>query len=348
MAKAEKLSSDRWRCKANFTDETGRYTSKSFTGDTKKEAEGKAAIFLMERKHDNKPENITLAQLADRHIENRSNLLSPSTVATYRKLRRVALQDIIDVRIGLLTKELYQKAINTYSKGKAYKTIICAHTFFKHVLTENDIHIADKVNLPQKDEPETIIPSSTEVNEFIAFIKGSRLYNYVLLAVFLGLRRSEVIALKWGDIDFEKKTVFINRARVQNEFKEWVEKLPKSFSGKRTLDAPQALLDALQPFEGEHDKYVIEDNPSALESLYKRTKEKANFQYTYHSLRHYYASVLLAEQVPNKYARERMGHKTDHMLNQVYQHTMKEYNEGISARMERFFNLNIKIEDGES
>ncbi|HAX39921.1 MAG TPA: hypothetical protein DCY10_03430, partial [Clostridiales bacterium] len=138
MAKAQKLKSGNYRCKANYTDELGQQRSKSFTADTKKEAEAQAAVFLMERKHDNKPENITLGQLTDRYIENRSNLLSPSSVAAYKKLRRTAFQDIIDVRMGLLTKELYQKAINTYSMGRAYKTVVCAHTFYKHILSEND------------------------------------------------------------------------------------------------------------------------------------------------------------------------------------------------------------------
>jgi hypothetical protein len=142
MAKAEKLPSGSWRCKAYFTDETGKHTSKSFTGSTKKEAEGLAAIFLMERKHDNKLENSTLAKLADRFIENRSNILSPSTIATYRKFRRIALQDIINVRIGLLTKELYQKAINEYSKTRSYKTVMSAHTFYKQLLVENGIGLS--------------------------------------------------------------------------------------------------------------------------------------------------------------------------------------------------------------
>ena len=79
-AKATKLDSGKWRCKAYYTNEAGKYTSKSFTADTKKEAERNAAVFLMEREHNNKPENITLGQLTDKYIENRSNLLSPSTI----------------------------------------------------------------------------------------------------------------------------------------------------------------------------------------------------------------------------------------------------------------------------
>jgi len=75
VAKASKLSSGKWRCKAYYTDENGKYTSKSFTRDTKKEAEGAAAAWLVEMEHDQKPENKTIGELVDRYID---NLLSNS------------------------------------------------------------------------------------------------------------------------------------------------------------------------------------------------------------------------------------------------------------------------------
>ena len=87
---ATKQKNGKWRCKAYYTDEAGKYTSKSFTAETKKEAEYLARNFIMERKHNAKPENITLGQLADRFIESRSNLLSPSTIVGYKKIRRTA------------------------------------------------------------------------------------------------------------------------------------------------------------------------------------------------------------------------------------------------------------------
>ena len=123
MAKATKLPSGKRRCKAYYTDEYGNYKSKSFTAEKKKDVEGAAALFLMERRHASRPENKTMGELIDRYIDSQSNLLSPSTIVGYRKIRRTAFQDIVDVRIGLLTKEKYQKAINEYSKGRAPKTV---------------------------------------------------------------------------------------------------------------------------------------------------------------------------------------------------------------------------------
>lgn len=121
MAKAKKLPSGTWRCIASFTDEEGKYKQKSFTAPTKKEAEYKANTFLMDKKDGMRPENKTLGQLADAFIENRSAILSPSTIRGYRLIRKTAFQDIVNVRLGILTKEMYQKAINTYQMRRFVK-----------------------------------------------------------------------------------------------------------------------------------------------------------------------------------------------------------------------------------
>jgi len=83
MAKAEKLFSGRWRCKAYLLMKQESIRVSSLWKIQKKEAEGLAAIFLLDRKHDSKIENTTFAKVADKFIENRSNLLSPATIATY-------------------------------------------------------------------------------------------------------------------------------------------------------------------------------------------------------------------------------------------------------------------------
>lgn len=124
MAKAKKLPSGTWRCVASYTDEEGNYKQKSFTAPTKKEAEYKVSAFLMAKKDSMKPENKTLGQLADEFIENRSTILSPSTITGYKKIRKTAFQEIVNVRIGILTKEMYQKAVNVYAQGRSPKTVM--------------------------------------------------------------------------------------------------------------------------------------------------------------------------------------------------------------------------------
>lgn len=336
MAKAKKLPSGQWRCRARYTDEDGNYKSKSFTSETKKKAELLASQFLMEQEHTKKPDNKTIGELIDRFIENRSNLLSPSTIIGYKKIRRTAFQEIIDVRAGYLTKEKYQGAINEYAKARSPKTVVSAHALFNRVFKENHMNIGDGVILPQKRKTETSIPTTEEVKELLKYTKDTRLHLLVLFSVYLGLRRSETVALKWKDIDLKNKTILVNKARVKDEFGEYVEKTTKTYSGTRTLKMPEALISEL-PEAGQPNDYVIDDSIDALDSLYKRTKVKANFPYNFHALRHYYASIMLQSGMPNRYAKERMGHSTENMLVNVYQHTFKSKQEEYDIVLEAFF-----------
>lgn len=177
MPKATKLPSGKWRCRAYYTDIDGSYITKSFTADTKREAERLSATFTMEHEHNAKPENKTLGALADAYIENRSELLSPSTIAGYKKIRNSAFKEIINVRIGIITKEMYQSAINTYSKGRAPKTVASANAFFSSVLKANGYNLSEGVILPQKENKEIQIPSEAEVSAFLENIASTRIID---------------------------------------------------------------------------------------------------------------------------------------------------------------------------
>ena len=309
-------------------------------------AEYRAKEFLIEREHSAKPENKTLGEMADRYIDSQSEILSPSTVRGYRSIRQNAFASITNMRVGLLTKELYQNAVNEYAKGRSPKTVLSAHAFFNKVLNENNITVGNGAKLPTKAKKEIQIPSTEEMIEFLKGIKGTRLYLYCLFSVCLGLRKSETIALEWTDINLEEKTVVIDKARVRDEVGSYVQKPPKTFSGTRTLHMPQLLIDALKTEENQTG-VIFKDSPKALESLYQRQKTRLGFPYNFHALRHYYASVMLLSGLPNRYARERMGHATEDMLVNVYQHTFRSEQEKHDSLLDRFFTENLVIDSEE-
>jgi len=346
MAKAHKLPSGTWRCVASWTDEYGKYKQKSFTAATKQEAEFLASKFLTEKKHSMKPENKTLDDLINTYIENRSNLLSPSTITSYHKIRRTAFPSIIKTRMELLTPELYQRAINEYAKGHSPKSVFNAHSLANKVLKANDVYVAEKAILPQKERKEVSIPTEEEVVKLLDSTEDTRLYLLIAFSVFLGLRRSETVGLKWKDIDFDKRTVSIRRARVKDQFGLYVEKTTKTTNSTRTLKIPQVLYDTLNTLDSSNpEAYIIDDSIDALVSLFNRTREKIDFPYKFHALRHYYASVLLVKGLPNKYAQKQMGHATDNMLKQVYQHTFKSKEEEFEATLDTYFSSLGKKEE---
>lgn len=343
-ATAKKLPSGNWRCRPGYTDEKGKHRTASFTEKTKKAAEAAAAKFLVEREHKAQPENKTLGELADIFIEDRTNLLSPSTIRGYRTIRKTAFQSITDYRVSLLTKGVYQKAVNEYAEGRSYKTVLSAHVFYNKVLKDNNIFIGEGVKLPPKEKKEIKIPTTEEVAQYLRSISGTRLYLYCLFSVCLGLRKSETLALQWHDIDLVQNTVSITKAKVRNEFGDYVVKQTKTDSGVRRLHLPRIVRGALGE-AGAEGEYIINDSPKALESLYNRSRKAYGFPYNFHALRHYYASMMLLSGMPNKYAQEQMGHSTEDMLTKVYQHTFKTERDKFAIGLDDIWDASFSMEE---
>lgn len=95
-----------------------------------------------------------------------------------------------------------------------------------------------------------------------------------------------------------------------------------------------SLLDA-QPRK---EEFIIPDSRRAINSRFDYYLKKAGIKhYRFPDLRHVNASVMLALNVPDKYAMRRMGHATNNMLKTVYQHTMTEMEQQVDATIDQYF-----------
>ena len=154
-----------------------------------------------------------------------------------------------------------------------------------------------------------------------------------MLAVWLGLRQSEILGLRWEDIDGDYLNV--RRAIIIGEDGQ-AEKTTKTYSGTRRIHIPahlKPLLDA-QPHTSEH---IVRLSGKAVYSGFSRICEKAGVRhYRFHDLRHVNASAMLASGIPSTYSKQRMGHATDHMLKTVYYHTIKEEEVAYDAKIEQY------------
>ena len=78
-------------------------------------------------------------------------------------------------------------------------------------MKENGYDIGEGVNLPQKRKTEIEIPTEEELSAFLNELKGTDMYLYCLFAATMGMRKSEIVGLKWKDIDKEKETMIIKK-----------------------------------------------------------------------------------------------------------------------------------------
>lgn len=273
---------------------------------------------------------MTVGEAIDRYIDSRDAVLSPSTIAGYRRLRVNALQDLMDLQAADVTQELVQRSINLMARDKSPKTVRNAHGLLVAALADvrPDLHL--RTRFPQRVKYDISIPSEGDISAILTAASGSNVELPVMLAVVLGLRMSEILGLKWEDVD--GNTLHIRRALVDEG-----EKTTKTSSSKRDLPLTHYLKELLDATP-HTDEHIVPLTRRAIYDRFQRLCRKAGIQhYRFHDLRHINASVMLALGVPNKYAQERMGHATDNMLKNVYQHTMTERQQAVADQIESYF-----------
>ena len=104
------------------------------------------------------------------------------------------------------------------------------------------------------------------------------------------------------------------------------------------LRGPDFLKDKLLSLKKEEatDDKIFHFNPNQLTDNFCAAREKLGFKFRLHDLRHYYASVMLRLNTPDKYAMKRMGHSTPTMLKRVYQHLMEEKEREVDQSIRSF------------
>lgn len=274
------------------------------------------------------PQSMTVGDAIDRYIESKDSVLSPATVAGYKRLREHALQELMGVRLSMLTQEAVQRAVNKMAKDKSPKSVRNAHGLLSAALAVYRPDMVLRTTLPQKKRYEAAVPSGADVQAIMAAARGTKEELPILLAVWLGLRMSEILGLKGEDVD--GNILHIRRALVDEG-----EKSTKTYGSQRDLPLPDYIRGLMDPKPGEH---LVKLTRRSLYCRFQTVCKKAGVQhYRFHDLRHINASVMLALGVPNKYAQERMGHATDNMLKTVYQHTMSAESAEAAQQVDAYF-----------
>lgn len=311
--------------------------------DTEKEAIAWAASIKagITRQKKN-PSNMTLQEAFEKYIESKDAVLSPSTIAGYKRMAKNIFPSLMPINLSNLTQERVQKAVNDMARVKSPKYVKNAHGLLSAVLREYMPDFVLRTTLPQKQKYEISIPTEQEIQAIYEEAKGTDFELPYLLAIWLGLRASEISGLTWDCIDGDY--IHIKQARVRGE-SEWMLKGTKSYSGNRKLLIPGRIKELIE-HQPRTDDYIIHLSGQAIYERFSRLCKRIGVQhYRFHDLRHVNASVMLSLNVPDKYAMERMGHSGNAMLKSVYQHTMSEKQKQVADDLDNYFEkqLNLKI-----
>ena len=340
--KAKKLPSGRWRCRVyDGTDPSGKKIYKSFTADSKKEAELLAAQYAASRKSTVSKDR-TLADAYARYIEIKKNTLSPATVREYSRAAKADFPELMPLRLSRLTQEAVQSAVNVMSANHSPKSVRNAHGLLSAVLSMFAPEIRLNTRLPQSRKPDLYVPTEQEVEKLVRSIRGTELEKAVLLAAFGSLRRSECSALMISDI--EGNIIHVNKAIVLGADKQWTLKQPKSKAGYRDIKMPGFVIERLKPAPNGR---IVNLMPVTITDYFADARRKFNLpHFRFHDLRHYQASILHAMGVPDKYIMERGGWSTDSTLKNIYQHTMSDKRKQVEDDIvQRFEDSHKKYEE---
>ena len=206
--------------------------------------------------------------------------------------------------------------------------------------------IMEKVNRPKAEKYVGKFLRQSEVEALYEAVKGHRLELGVLLGAYYGLRRSEIIGLRWESIDFDANTITIEHtvtvARVDGERIIVADDTTKTQSSLRTLPLTPVLRAKLLAVQAEQEQnrklcgrsyskteghYIYTDvlgnriKPDYLSSQFPIFLERNGFrQIRFHDLRHSCASLLLANGVSLKQIQDWLGHSTFKTTADIYAH----------------------------
>jgi integrase len=313
MANAKKLPSGRWRVRV-YEAGTGKRTS--FTADSKKQAELLAMEYLNGLAPTQKDET-TIGEYIERYIQSKTNILSPSSIESYWKIKRNLLTTLCDLTPSELTQEVVQKHFNELSLNRAPKTVRNAHAFLVGVLNVYcpDIHL--RTALPKLQKQIKQLPS---VQDILSVITGTEIELPCLMALWLGMRMSEIRGARFEDITDGVLTIKNVVVTVQGEHIEKTQ--TKTYDSTRQIRLPDYILNLIESLP-RTDKHIITLSGQAIYKRFMRLLKNNDIPHiSFHDLRHLNASTMLALGVPDKYAMERGGWASTNIMKSVYQHTL--------------------------
>ena len=198
---------------------------------------------------------------------------------------------------------------------------------------------AEAVEPPKAVRKEMLALDSGQTAALLAAADGDRLYVPILLATSTGVRRGEMLGLRWADADLDAGTITV-RQTIEETATGIAFKAPKTAKGRRTLPIGDCLVAALKRHRDQQERFsagagyqnndlvfALPDgspwSPAAFSLAFMRLVRSTNLpRVRFHDLRHTHATILLREGVHPKIVSERLGHANIGITLDTYSHVL--------------------------
>lgn len=333
MAEAKKLPSGSWRIRIYDNDLKKQV---SFTSDLPGKA-GKAEAELMAREYQlgrkkKKEQGKTVGECVDEYIALKENILSPTTIEGYRKERRNSLAELCDIYIKDITQKAIQAHFNRLSLNKSAKTVRNAHGLLVSVLNVYAPDMRIQTTLPKVQKQIKQLP---DVKDVLKAVIGTDIELPCLLAMWGSLRMSEIRGARKSDINGD--TLIIHKTVVTVNGEHIKKDSTKTVESTRLIHLSQRLQSLISALPKEQDELTLLSGQAIYKRFVRLLKANKVKPMTFHDLRHMDASIMLMLNIPEKYAMERGGWSSPHIMKSVYQHTFTDERKAVEQKIDNYF-----------
>lgn len=326
--------------------------------------------------------NLTFDDLAEIYFSTYTQTLSPTTLKGYRgayyNSKPYGLKNYFgEAKIRAIRSRHIQEYINFLCQNISPKSVKnywgLLRVFFELAVQEGIIQreanpMLNKIIKPKQQRKEVEAYNLEEMQLLLKLAEEDENPDIKLilnLALLSGIRRGEMAALKWSDVDFDNGYIFIHESRVVVESGKEYTKEPKTQAGIRKIYVPQHLIQVLKEYQQRYRinkiklgkdfadrEYVVSKqngnplSPQGISNCYlrfmKRHKEEIRYL-KFHGLRHTYASVLIEQGENPKTVQHNLGHADVSLTLQIYSHSYESAQRQAAETLNSTINKLMKI-----
>jgi integrase len=297
------------------------------------------------------PTQETVAEFAERWLRDwAGGNLSAKTLERYRELLRkhvcgrvgaISIQKLRAVDLQGIYAAMAEAGLADRTRLHVHRVV---HRMLGHAAKWGSVtrNVTTLVDAPNVASQEVEILTAPQIQTVLQTFRGLSLYPIATVALATGMRRGELLALRWQDVDLEGGKLRVERSLEQTKAG-LVFKAPKTRYGRRTISLPSSTVAELKTHwkaalerrlafglgKPTDDSLVFETwdgqtrSPNALTKEWSRAMKRAGIKATFHSLRHTHASTLIAAGVDVLTISRRLGHGSPVITLGVYGHLFK-------------------------
>ena len=330
---------------------------------TKKQAETRLAELLnqMDTGGFIKPTKETFGSFLQRYLDDYiSTQIRATTLEAYQQRGKHLIDGLGHIPVSELREEHLHKYYREKSKTLSPGTLIKHHNLLRSALSQGVIwrtltrNVAEAVKPPKVSRKEMRALTGPEVHRMLEACEDTAWHSIFHTLTWTGLRRSELLGLRWKDVDLILASLRVVQSVQRLNTGEFIVQEPKTASGRRTIALSPASCLVLREHREKQEadatllgRQLTEDDlvfshpdgsprdPSTLTLAFRRLTRRVGLDgVRLHDLRHTMASLYLEQGVNPKTVAERLGHASVTITLDLYSHCLPGVQEAAAVQFD--------------